>query len=142
MSHITLDDFENITNWIPHSSGQPRLKLTQREGLNGKALKLDFDFKAALGFVTARKEFSFSLPDDYIICFDFRGNLSIKKFELKLIDQSGQNVWWYNSPHFEISDKWRNLSIKSNQIEFAWGPLGSNSDSITKAGAIELVFLG
>lgn len=140
MSHITLDDFEDITGWIPHSSGQANLKLTQSEGLNGKALKLDFDFKEARGFVTARKEFSISTPEDYIVCFDFRGNLSIKKFELKLIDQSGLNVWWYNSPHLEISDKWQNLSIRSHQIEFAWGPLGSNSDPITEIGAIELVF--
>ncbi|MBK7845730.1 MAG: discoidin domain-containing protein [Bdellovibrionales bacterium] len=140
MSHITLDDFEDIGTWTPHSSGQINLKLTQGAGLNGKALKLDFDFKEPQGFVTARKELSFSTPDDYAICFDFRGNLSIKKFELKLIDQSGQNVWWYNSPHLEISDKWQNMSIKSHQIEFAWGPLGSNSDPITSVGAIELVF--
>jgi hypothetical protein len=140
MSHITLDDFENITGWTTHSSGQENLKLTQSEGLNGKALRLDFHFKEPRGFVTARKEFSFSTPDDYTIRFDFRGTLSARKFELKLIDQSGQNVWWYNSPHLEISEKWQNLSIKSHQIEFAWGPLGSNSDPITSVGAIELVF--
>lgn len=140
MSHITLDNFEDITHWIPHSSGQASLKLTQNESPHGKALRFDFDFNKACGFVAARKEFSFSTPDDYVICFNFRGNFSIKRFELKLIDQSGQNVWWYNSPGFEISDKWQNLSIKSHQIEFAWGPLGSNSDPIADVGAIELVF--
>src|SRR5262249_41115113 len=42
--------------------------------------------------------------------------------QLKLVDASGDNVWWFNRRNFEFPHQWRLVRVKSSQVEFAWGP--------------------
>ena len=71
------------------------------------AMRLDFDFKGIAGYVIARKKIDLPLPDDYAFSFYIRGEAPENNLELKLIDASGQNVWWASQRHFEFSSQWQ-----------------------------------
>jgi len=135
VENVTLDDFEDPSGWSAVASGQVELRISQGLGPRGKALRLDFDFKGGGGFVVARKLFSFPLPEAYAFGFNLRGSAPANKFEFKLVDPSGKNVWRYQQEAFEFAAEWRPLLIRSRQIEFAWGPAGGGP--MTEVGAIE-----
>lgn len=123
MTHI-LEDFEDLSAWTAFASGMARLELSQDTGPCGKAMRLDFDFCGGGGFVVARRLLPLELPESY--CFDFkiRGEAPPNIFEFKLADGPNVNVWRYRVENFRFSPQWQPLTIRSTQIEFAWGPLG------------------
>src|SRR5947199_13198 len=88
------------------------------------------------GFVVARKRFSFPLPDAYAFTLDVHGVAPANKFEFKLVDPGGQNVWRYQAEAFDLPAEWRSLRIGSSQIDFAWGPAGSGP--MRQVGALEV----
>jgi F5/8 type C domain len=139
VKHTTLDDFTDLSGWSAVTSGQAQLLISEDRGPQGRAMRLDFDFKGGGGFVVARKLFSFPLPDAYAFTFDVRGAAPANKLELKLVDPGGWNVWRYQADAFNAPEVWRTLRIRSSQIEFAWGPAGSGS--ARQVGAIELAIV-
>ena len=60
----------------------------------------------------------------------------MNNLEFKLIDPSGQNVWWVNRRNFEFPREWRTIRIKKRQLEFAWGPAGGGE--MKTVAALEL----
>ncbi|HYE34915.1 discoidin domain-containing protein [Methylocaldum sp.] len=132
-----LDSFEDLTAWTGIASGQAKVIISQDKGPHGRAMRLDFDFKGGGGFVVARKPFSLALPESYAFNFTVRGAAPANKFEFKLVDSHGRNVWWFHRDRFDFPRNWRSIRIKSSQIEFAWGPLGGGA--MRQAGAIEFV---
>jgi hypothetical protein len=137
MYSVVLDDFDTLSGWTTVASGQAQLHLSPDQGLHGKAMRLDFDFQGGGGFVVARKRVAFSLPETYAFSFYIRGAAPANKFEFKLIDPSGHNVWWFHRDAFTFPADWQPVRISSSQIEFAWGPLGGGT--IHQVGALELV---
>src|SRR5438046_2040534 len=135
MKGETLDDFAELSGWTPVASGQARLDISRDRGPRDGAMRLDFDFKGGGGFVVARKRFAFPLPDVYAFTFDVRGMAPANKFEFKLVDPGGYNVWRYQEDAFDFPAEWRSLRIRSSQIDFAWGPAGSGP--MHQVGAIE-----
>jgi hypothetical protein len=132
-----LDDFTDVSSWLAVASGLAELTLERDDGPQaGAAMRLDFDFKGGGGFVVARKELSLSLPETYSLTFDVRAECPSNKFELKLADPSGRNVWWYHDSEFDFSPAWRTVRIRSREIEFAWGPAGGGA--MSEVGAIEI----
>jgi hypothetical protein len=51
-----------------------------------------------------------------------RGEAPSNNFEFKLVDASGDNVWWLNQRNFEFPETWTKITIKKRHISFAWGP--------------------
>jgi hypothetical protein len=137
MNGEMLDDFEDVSGWQAITSGQAQLRISPDQGRLGKAMRLDFDFQGGGGFVVARKLFSLVLPESYTFSFHVRGSAPSNIFEFKLVDASNQNVWRYRQEAFDFSEDWQPLTIKSTQIEFAWGPVGGGPAHA--AAAIELV---
>jgi hypothetical protein len=41
-----LDTFEDLSGWTAITSGQAELRISQDQGITGKAMRLDFDFRA------------------------------------------------------------------------------------------------
>jgi hypothetical protein len=136
MKRTILDQFRDLAGWMPVASGQAELLISQDSGSHGPVMRLDFDFRGGGGFVVARKLFSFSLPDTYAFRFNIRGVAPRNKFEFKLVDPSGKNVWRYQREAFEFPPDWQALLIRSREIEFAWGPVGGGA--MREAGAIEI----
>ena len=132
----TLDDFEDVSGWKSVPSDGVSLNLSQTEGVSGKALRLDFDFHGGAGYAVARRELPFDLPDNYEISFRLRAEAPVNNLEFKLIDATGDNVWWVNRRNFEFPREWTQVRLKKRHIQFAWGPLGGGE--IRNVAAIEL----
>ncbi len=137
MHNRVLDDFEDLSNWTAITSGQAQLHISRDQGLQGNAMRLDFDFRGAGGFVVARKAFPLEIPESYSFGFNIRGLAPANSFEFKLVDETNQNVWRYRVETFDFPEEWQPLQIRSSQIVFAWGPLGGGPPR--RVAAIELV---
>jgi hypothetical protein len=127
----TLDDFATISSWTAAPSDGVGLDLSQDQG----ALRLDFDFHGGAGYAVARRPLPLDLPANWEITFRLRADAPVNNLELKLIDPSGQNVWWSNRKSFQFPREWREVRTKKRQIEFAWGPAGGGE--MKQVAAIE-----
>jgi hypothetical protein len=136
MAQVSLDEFEDLSAWLPVASGLARLAIASDAGPGGKAMRLDFDFEGGGGFVVARKALSLTLPESWALSFDLRGIGLRNRLEFKLTDPTGRNVWWYHEDAFVLPAEWRSMRLRSSQIEFAWGPAGGGP--LTDVGAVEL----
>lgn len=130
-----LDPMEDTRTWTSAPSDGVSLDLSQSEGARGKALRLDFDFHGGAGYAVARKQLPFDLPKNYEISFRVRGEAPVNNFEIKLIDPTGENVWWVNKRNFAFPREWTEVRLKKRHIQFAWGPIGGGE--IRKVAALE-----
>ena len=91
-----LDDFENVSLWkaAPAAGVKLELSSTEGEGARGRALRLDFDFQGHAGWAAARRDLPLDLPENWEITFSLRGTAPVNDLEVKLVDPSGENVWW------------------------------------------------
>jgi hypothetical protein len=83
---------------------------------------MEFDFLKGSGYGGINKRFPMHLPDNYRFTFWLKAAAPVNNFEFKLIDASGENVWWLNQPNFTLSQEWQKITIKKRHIRFAWGP--------------------
>ncbi len=65
-----------------------------------------------------------------------RGAAQPNNLEIKLVDASGDNVWWHVRRGFAFPAEARTLRTRKREITFAWGPLGGGE--IRRVAAIEL----
>lgn len=126
-----LDFFEDPARWLAVPSGGSMLRLSPDRG----ALRMDFDFKGGRGFVVARREAGLAMPPEFVLRFKLRGRGPVNHFEIKLVDESGRNVWRHERRNLRPPARWREMRIGGHEFDFAWGPAGGGG--ITKAGALE-----
>jgi len=117
-----LDAFEDVTPWTAVASDGVKASLHAAAGPAGRALRLDFDLGGTAGYALARRPLPLDLPANYEIVFSVRGDAPANHFQVKLVDASGDNVWWFSRPDFEFPREWRPIRIKKRHIQFAWGP--------------------
>jgi hypothetical protein len=127
----TRDDFATAAGWTAAPSDGVSLDLASDHG----ALRLDFDFHGGAGYAVAHKAFAFALPANWQFSFRIRGEAPVNNLEFKLIDPSGENVWWINRKNFQFPRDWREVRNKKRQVAFAWGPQGGGE--MKQVGAIE-----
>ncbi|MBA2708726.1 MAG: discoidin domain-containing protein, partial [Gemmatimonadaceae bacterium] len=131
-----LDDFESVAEWKATPSDGVSLTIGQGDGVRGKSMRLDFDFHGHGGYAVARRNLSIPLPANYEFSFSIRGEAPINTLEFKLVDPTGDNVWWSNQPSFVFPGQWTTVSRKKRQITFAWGPIGGGD--MKRVAAIEI----
>ena len=119
--------------WTPHPSDGVTMKLTRE----GEVNRLDFDFHSHGGYAIARAKVDLDLPPNYHFVMALRGDTAPQDLEFKLIDASGDNVWWLNRREFAFPREWTTLRTKKRQIEFAWGPRGGGE--LQRVAAMEIV---
>jgi hypothetical protein len=133
-----VDNFDARVDWQPHPSDGVSLTITQDSaGHSLAAMRLDFDFHGRAGYAIAHKNVSIDLPADYQFSFWIRGNAQPNNLEFKLIDASGDNVWWVNQRNFVFPKEWTRVVLKKRHFEFAWGPQGGGEPK--HIAAIEIV---
>lgn len=132
-----LDNFEDITPWQAGASDQVKASLRQVEGVNGKALCLDYDFMGVSGYAFARRAMPLEFPQNYRLDLRVRGDGPANHLELKWLDASGDNVWWARRRDFAAPTDWQPWRIKKRHIEFAWGPI--KDTQLRQAASMELV---
>jgi hypothetical protein len=101
----------------------------------GGGLRLSYNFKAGNGFVVVRRSVGVKLPDNYRLTLQVRGTGPANNFETKLLDPSGDNVWWVNQRDYLASEQWTPEMFKRRHFSFAWGPSGGKPHETL--GAIE-----
>ncbi|HEX2722875.1 MAG TPA: hypothetical protein VHM24_08155, partial [Gemmatimonadaceae bacterium] len=119
-----IDDFETVTAWKAIPSDDVTLRVGQESGVHGKAIRLDFDFHGHGGYAVIHRDVKLALPANYEFSFSIRGDAPVNTLEFKLVDPTGDNVWWSNQPGFVFPREWKTVTRKKRHITFAWGPLG------------------
>ncbi len=129
-----LDDFESVEAWRVIASEGVQAKLSLVDGLHGRGLRLDYDFRGTAGFCVIRRELALSIPANYRFAYAMRGVGPANNLEFKLVD--GDDVWWVNRRALEVPSEWRVMRERARGFSFAWGPSGGRP--LTRINALEL----
>ena len=132
-----LDSFERPEAWSAHPADGVRATLRGELGHRGHALRMDFDFQGGGGYAIARRTLPIDLPANYAFTFWLRATGPANTLEFKLVDASGENVWWYTERDRSFDGVWRRVTIRKRQITYAWGPQGGGE--LGHVAALELV---
>lgn len=116
-----LDEMDDVSMWKSLASDGVIASVHGAKGVQGGALVLEFDFAKTAGYAAATRKLDVELPDDYEISFWMRGESGRNNLEIKFVDASGDNVWWFRRTNYAFSGDWQNIRIKRRQMEFAWG---------------------
>ena len=130
-----LDDFEDGSAWSAAARDGTSLAIASDAGRRGRAMRLDFDFHGARGYVIARRDLRAELPENYAVVFWMRAAAPANTLEVKLVDTQG-NVWWHRQRDFAFPLNWTRVAIRKSQLEFAWGP--TREGGLGELGAIEI----
>jgi hypothetical protein len=126
-------------DWQAIGSGNAQLTLSQVMAGRDPALRMEFDFKGAGGFVVARRLLKRPMPEEYRVRFRLRGVGPVNNLELKLVDTSGQNVWRYVLKDLHLPPRWKKMTVESRDLEFAWGP--SSGGTLRELGSLEFAIV-
>jgi len=133
-----LDELDDVTSWRAIASDGVSASVHQGRGVEtGGSMVLEFDFAKTAGYVAAVRSLPVELPEDYEISFWMRGEAGRNHFEVKFVDASGDNVWWYRKPNYKFSGDWQQIRIKRRQIDFAWGP--TEDRTLRRFASVEFV---
>lgn len=122
-----LDEMNDISPWKALAADDTTASVHEAKGVQGGALVLEFDLAGTAGYAAATRKLAVELPEDYEISFWLRATAGTNNLEVKFVDASGDNVWWYRRANYKFSGDWQNIRIKRRQIEFAWGPTGDKA---------------
>jgi hypothetical protein len=117
-----LDSFASLQSWKAVASDGVTARVQASESPHGPALRLDFDFKGTAGFASAQRPLPIAWPENFELTFWMRAEAPANNLEVKLVDASGDNVWWFNRRDYAFAKEWRLVRIKKRQVDFAWGP--------------------
>jgi F5/8 type C domain-containing protein len=131
-----IDGFEDARAWQPMPSDGVTLALSNEPGIHGRCMRMDVAF-AQGGYAIAHHAVKLAIADNYELAFWIRGAIRSNQLELKLIDTSGENVWWHMEPDFTFPRDWTHVVVRARKIGFAWGPKGGGPPR--DIAAIELV---
>ncbi|HLA62782.1 MAG TPA: discoidin domain-containing protein, partial [Rhodothermales bacterium] len=138
-----LADGESLDGWTAVTPEGVSLRLSLDEGRTGRAIRLDYDFNGHGGYAIARRELDLTLPENYRFRWWLRaegpdGALPpVQDLEFKLVDPSGQSVWWHNRRRFEYPARWARLATRARHMSFAWGPASGAAPG--RLGSLEFV---
>ena len=132
-----LDAFDGIAGWTAAPSDGVAMTLSPDRGESGGALRVDFDFRGRAGWAASRKRFPLTLPENWAFSVRLRGDSSPQTLEFKLLDPSGENVWWSVKRDYAFPREWTTLRYPKRRIEFAWGPRDRRAP-LTELGFVEI----
>jgi hypothetical protein len=130
-----LDAFEDASTWSVIASTQVTGVLRPVDGVEGKALCLDYDFHGVSGYVGIKRALPLDYPADYAFDFQMRGDSPPNNLEFKLDDASGDNVWWVQRPMVAFPKDWTPVRYKKRHVSKAWGP--SPQTELTHSASLE-----
>ena len=133
---LVTDTFDSVSNWSAIGAGTAKATVTAEKTRNGSSMRIDFDFTQGGGEVMVHKSVPMTLPENYAITLKLKGK-GAYPLELRLIDDSGKNVWRYSHPELSAPLDLQPLRVKQHQFAFAWGPAEGGKPQ--KLGLIEFV---
>ena len=130
-----VDDFTSVAPWHAAAPEGVEARVTAAPGRTGGALRLEYRFHGA-GYAIARRELPLTFPANYTLSFWLRSDGPPNTLEVKFVDASGENVWWYTERDRHFTGGWERITIRKRQVSFAWGP---TPGPLTRSAALELV---
>ena len=122
--------------WRANAAPGSRASLAVEPGPAGSSLRFDFALAGHGAWAILRRELAFELPPAYVFVLCMRGAAAPAELQLKLVDTSGSNVWWWRSKAFTPSRETQRIVLRRASLEFAWGPRsGGDPDRVA---AVEL----
>ena len=118
----TIDDFSDASQWRVVTSNQVSGAIRQIEGADGKSLCLDYDFNGVSGYAGIQRDLPIDYPENFRFDFKLRGDSPANDLQFKVVDASGDNVWWVNKPKYDYPKEWTPVRYKQRHISKAWGP--------------------
>ncbi len=112
----TLDEFESTNGWSYNLSDGVSMNHSIEEGVNGNAIRIDYDFTKGSGYGGIQKLFPVDLPENYEFSFWLKAESPSNNFEIKFIDSTGNNVWWVNNRNYSFPGEWQKIRIKKRHI--------------------------
>ena len=132
-----LDDFADLSAWKVSATDDVKATLRAADGPHGQALCVDYDFGQVTGYISTQRALPIDFPARYEFTLGVRGDTLPNAFQFKLVDASGENVWWSQRSEFRFPREWQTLKLRQRQIDFAWGP--TTDKVLRKTASIELV---
>ncbi|MFK7884105.1 MAG: hypothetical protein AB8F26_07985 [Phycisphaerales bacterium] len=126
-----IDRFESAGDWSLILADGVKGEIVDEEG----ALRLDYDFTSSAGYCVVRRDVEISIDPNYRFGFRWKGSGPPNTLEFKLIDSTGENVWWSVRRDVEFPQEWTPASVRRRHVSFAWGPSGG--DPLTQVRSIE-----
>ncbi len=126
-SQTFLDDFESGDEWKVYKSDGVETQVSLDKGHSGKAIRFDYNFTKGTGYGGIQKLVPLDLPENFQFTFYLKAESPANNLEFKLIDSTGQNVWWVNNRNYTFPTEWTKIKIKKRHINFAWGPTEDKS---------------
>ena len=116
-----LDDFSHPDAWKATGTDDISTSVKAVKGKSGDAVCVDFNFNGVSGGVTLHRALPIRFPANYALSFDVRGAMPANDLQLRLVDASGDNVWWYRHQAFQPGENWQTIEVGKRDIDFAWG---------------------
>ena len=133
---VWSDTLDSAKGWRIIASTQVTGEIKQINTSKGKALCLRYNFNGVSGYVGMQRNAEIEYPDNYRFDLSLQGDAPANDLQLKWIDASGDNVWWFHRPKLALSKTWEALRIKRRQIVKAWGP--SMDSKLLRSSKLEL----
>jgi hypothetical protein len=130
-----IDRGDDVGAWEVIAADGVTARLVEAQGAEGNALRFEYDFTRGSGFCVIRRRVDLELPANYRFRFRLRGEGPPNNLEFKLVDPSGENVWWVNKRATTLPADWQQVTYRARQFQFAWGPSGGKP--LERLGAIE-----
>jgi hypothetical protein len=128
LRHEVLDNFRDTRAWQASASDQ--VQATLRSDSDG-SLCLDYDFAGVSGYAVMRRAMPTSWPARFDLTARIKSIGAVNDFQFKLVDASGDNVWWVNRPNSTgtaaLPAALADVKIRRRHIDFAWGPSADKS---------------
>jgi hypothetical protein len=132
-----LDELRDPAAWRASASDDVTTTLRAEKG---GGICLDYDFRGVSGYAVMRRALALDLPQDYAFHLGVSGSGPANTLQFKLLDASGDNVWWARRPDFVAKAAPVDLRFKRRHITFAWGP--AKDHELRHAAALEVVVAG
>ncbi len=127
-----IDTFDDPSDWnLVLADG---VRATTHE--DGGVLRIDYDFTSGSGYCIIRKQVDLDLDPNYRFALRYKGTGPRNTLEFKLVDDSGDNVWWAVERDFDYPRDYETKSIRKRHVSFAWGP---DDSPLERVHTIEIV---
>ena len=112
---------ELADGWTVFGRGGLEVRAGQKNGI----LRVEYQNHRGEGYVQLRKRLTMELPKRYSLAFESRGQAPDADLEVKLLDASESNAWWWRRYDFRWPTEWSVTAVPSRAITYAWGPSAS-----------------
>lgn len=134
-----LDGFDTASTWTASGSDGVEARVSAGDGCRGTGLRLDYDFRGGSGYAVARRPLALVFPGNWAVSFCLRAEGAANDVELKFVDPSGDNVWWWRRKAFSPSSGFERVTVRKRNVAFAWGPAGGGE--LKEAAALEIALV-